>query len=144
MLSWLKSLWSEYPRLTLLRQLSSLFFYIYFMYMSTLPLSSDTAEEGIWSHDRWLWATMWLLGIELGTSRKAVNALNHWAISPVLSIYLKNNHFQSGFPNIHSYQLVGKKPSFCTYLPAFDVIIFLKRAILTEIRWNLKTAFPDD
>jgi hypothetical protein len=29
-----------------------------------------------------LWATMWLLGIELRTFRRAVGALNHWAISP--------------------------------------------------------------
>ena len=53
------------------------------MYMSTLQLSLDTPEEGIRSHYRWLWATMWLLGIELRTSgRAAVSALNHWAISP--------------------------------------------------------------
>jgi hypothetical protein len=28
--------------------------FIYFMYMNTLSLSSDTAEEGIRSHYRWL------------------------------------------------------------------------------------------
>jgi hypothetical protein len=28
--------------------------FIYFMYMSTLSLSSDTPEEGIRSHYRWL------------------------------------------------------------------------------------------
>ena len=33
-------------------------------------------------HYRWLWATMWLLGIELRTSGRATGALNHWAISP--------------------------------------------------------------
>jgi len=33
---------------------------------------------------RWLWATMWLLGFELRTSVRAVNALSHWAISPAL------------------------------------------------------------
>ena len=33
-------------------------------------------------HYRWLWATMWLLGIELRTSGRAVSALNRWAISP--------------------------------------------------------------
>jgi hypothetical protein len=47
-------------------------------------LSSDTPEDGIGSHYKWLWATMWLLGIELRTSGRAVrfSALNHWAISP--------------------------------------------------------------
>jgi hypothetical protein len=54
------------------------------MFMSTPLLPSDTPEEGIRSHFRWLWATMWLLGIELRTSGRAVGALNHWAISPAL------------------------------------------------------------
>jgi hypothetical protein len=45
------------------------------MYVSTLSLSSDTTEEGIRSHYRWLWATMWLLGIELRTSGRAVLAV---------------------------------------------------------------------
>jgi hypothetical protein len=42
-----------------------------FMYVITLSLSSDTPEEGIRSHYRWLKATMWLLGIELRTSGRA-------------------------------------------------------------------------
>jgi hypothetical protein len=41
-------------------------------------------EESIRSHYRWLWATMWLLGIELRTSGRAASALNPWAISPAL------------------------------------------------------------
>jgi hypothetical protein len=36
--------------------------------MSTLKLSSGTPEEGIRFYYRWLWATIWLLGIELRTS----------------------------------------------------------------------------
>jgi len=50
--------------------------------VNTLQQSLDTPEENIGSHYRWLWATMWLLGIELRTSGRAVSALNHWAISP--------------------------------------------------------------
>jgi hypothetical protein len=50
---------------------------IYFIHTSTLQLSSDTPEEGIRSHYRWLKATMWLLGIEFRTPRRAVSALNH-------------------------------------------------------------------
>lgn len=38
-------------------------------------------EEGIRSH-RLLWATTWLLGIELRTSGRMVSALSCWAISP--------------------------------------------------------------
>ena len=43
--------------------------------MSTLLLSSDTPEENIGSHYRWLWITMWLLGIKLRTSERAVSAV---------------------------------------------------------------------
>jgi hypothetical protein len=46
------------------------------MYMNTLSLSSDTPEEGIRSHYRWL------LEIELRISGRRVSALNHGAISP--------------------------------------------------------------
>jgi hypothetical protein len=52
------------------------------MYMRTLQGSSDTPEEGIGSLYRWLWATMWLLGIELRTFGRTVSALNPWVISP--------------------------------------------------------------
>jgi hypothetical protein len=45
-------------------------------------VSSDTPEEGIRSHHKWLWATVWLLGTALRTSGRAASALNHWAISP--------------------------------------------------------------
>ena len=55
------------------------------MYRSTLSLSSDIPEEGIRcirSQYRWLWATIWLPGIKLRTSGKAVSVLKRWAISP--------------------------------------------------------------
>jgi hypothetical protein len=48
-----------------------------FMYVRTLSPSSDTLEESIGSHYRWLRATMWLLGIELRASGRAVSTLNH-------------------------------------------------------------------
>jgi hypothetical protein len=67
---------------------ATLFFfliYLFYINVSTLLLSSDTPEEGIRSHYRWLWATMWLLEIELRNSGRAVSALNHWAISPAPS-----------------------------------------------------------
>jgi hypothetical protein len=46
-------------------------------------LSSDTPEEGIRSHYRWLSATMWLLGIEFKNSERTTSALNSRAISLV-------------------------------------------------------------
>jgi len=45
---------------------------LFIIYKYTLSLSSDTPKEGIGSLYRWLWATMWLLGIELITSGRAV------------------------------------------------------------------------
>ena len=36
-----------------------------------------------WNY-RWLWATMWVLGIKPGGSGRAASALNHWANFPVL------------------------------------------------------------
>ena len=47
--------------------------FIYFIYMSTMSLSLclQTPEEGIGSYYRWLWATIWLLGIELRNSGRA-------------------------------------------------------------------------
>ena len=50
--------------------------------------SSDTPEGGIRSHYRWLWVTMWLLGMELRTSGREDSARNRWAISPVLKTLL--------------------------------------------------------
>jgi len=63
------------------------------MYVSALSLSSDTPDEDIGSLYRWLWATMWLLGIELRTSGRAVGALNHWVTSPALFLFLKRCYF---------------------------------------------------
>ena len=62
-------------------------FKIYLFYVSTVLFSSDTPEESIKSHNRRLWATMWVLGIELRTSGRAVSALNSWAISPAQGWY---------------------------------------------------------
>jgi hypothetical protein len=64
-----------------------IYLFIHLLYVSTLQLSSDTPEEGIRSHYGWLWATMWLPGFELRTFRRAVSALNHWAISPAPQSY---------------------------------------------------------
>jgi hypothetical protein len=67
---------------------SILFFKIYFLFIWVHCSCLQTHNRrGIRSHCRWLWATMWLLGIELRTSGRAVSALNHWAISPAQIIY---------------------------------------------------------
>jgi hypothetical protein len=54
--------------------------------------------KGIRSYCRWLWVTMWLLGIELRTSGRATGALNLWAISPAPKLtlhYKKKNSLQN-------------------------------------------------
>ena len=58
------------------------------MFVGTLSLSSCAPEKGIGSHYR-LWAIMWLLGIELRTSGRAVSAFNPRAISPALNPILE-------------------------------------------------------
>jgi len=63
-------------------------------------LSSDTPEEVIGSHYRWLWVTMWFLGFELRTSGRAVSALNHWAISPAPNLYVFRVVLYVFLPNV--------------------------------------------
>jgi hypothetical protein len=89
--------------------MQKLYIYIY-MYMyththththtHTLWLPSDTLGEGIRSHYRWFWATMWLLGIELRTSGRIVSALNQWAISPVVDLTVLLSHMDPGAQKI--------------------------------------------
>jgi hypothetical protein len=62
--------------------------FIYLLYEYTAAIFKHTLEECIGSHYRWSWATMWLLGFELRTSRRAVSALTHWAILPALKFLL--------------------------------------------------------
>jgi hypothetical protein len=50
--------------------------YLFSAYEYTVAVFRHT-ERGIRSHYRWLWATTWLLGIELRTSGRTVSALNH-------------------------------------------------------------------
>jgi hypothetical protein len=58
-----------------------LFLQIFLVYECSICMYTCEPEEGIRSHHRWLWATMWLLGFELRTSGRSVGALNRWAIS---------------------------------------------------------------
>jgi hypothetical protein len=55
----------------------ALFFFFFFFLVRFIlyEYTVDTPEEGIGSHHRWFWATMWLLGIELWTSGRAVSTL---------------------------------------------------------------------
>ena len=63
--------------------------YLFIMY-SVLPAYQKRAPR--W-HYKWLWATMWLLEIELRTSRDTVSAFNLWAISPALLFFFKSVYY---------------------------------------------------
>ena len=75
--------------------LLSLKYFLFFIYLLCIQYSVCVyvcrPEDGTRPHYRWLWATMWLLGIELRTFGRAGNALNHWAISPALKPILEGN-----------------------------------------------------
>ena len=57
--------------------------YVY-VWEYTVAIFRHTRRGCIGFHYRWLWTTMWLLGVELRTSGRAVGALNCWVISPAL------------------------------------------------------------
>ena len=54
------------------------------MYECSICMYVYMSEEDVRSHYRWLWATMWFLGIELRTSGRAVSPqLPVWVLLPV-------------------------------------------------------------
>lgn len=56
--------------------------YVYFDYICVLHYLHAWYLWMPWGWAcRWLWVTMWVLGIEPGLSEKADSVLNHWAIS---------------------------------------------------------------
>jgi hypothetical protein len=63
------------------------FIYLFYIWVhcSCLQTHQKRASD---SHYRWLWVTMWLLGIELRTSGRTVSILNCWAISLALGFVL--------------------------------------------------------
>ena len=90
--------------------ISVLFLFLIFIYLLCIQypvcVYACRPEEGTRPYYRWLWATMWLLGIELRTFGRADNALNHWAISPAPSVLFFNSYssrklfflfFETGF-----------------------------------------------
>jgi hypothetical protein len=80
--------------------------YLFYVYKYSICMYNFILE-GIRSHYRWLWATMWLLGSELRTSGRAASALNRWAISPA-----SLQTFQA--------QMCSRHPCFCPLAPAFS------------------------
>jgi hypothetical protein len=83
------------------------------------------AEDSIRSRYRWLWATMWLLGIELRTSGRVDSALNWWAMSPApICLISKNSIWTGNF--LFRLRLVGHNPQqfSCLHLPsAGDIFV---------------------
>jgi hypothetical protein len=60
-----------------------LFIYLLYGYECSSCMSTYIPVESTRSHFRWLWATMWLLGIEVKTSGRVVSALKYWDTTPV-------------------------------------------------------------
>lgn len=58
--------------------------YWYFAYTPHVYRKNRYRTPWDWSY-RWQWAATWTLGIELGSTKWAVNALTHWVISPAQS-----------------------------------------------------------
>ena len=74
-------------------------FYFYFMRAVFFPTCMFvhcvcTQRDQQWNwRCRWLWATMWVLGIEPKSTGRATSALSHWTILPVpRHDFLKVNH----------------------------------------------------
>ena len=79
--------------------------YIFYVYEYTVAIFRHT-RKGIGFHYRWLWAIMWLLGIELRTCGRAVSAPNHWAISPAQErSFSALSEDWNSVPSIHVQQL---------------------------------------
>ena len=107
---------------------------IYLFIMCTmvcLHVSLQT-EVGTRSYYRWLWATVWLLGIELRTSGRTVNVLNHWAISPAPFFFsylwssapgLKNGLLVQVTPQKHI-QSGQDFPTYCSVLWSSEAFYF--------------------
>jgi hypothetical protein len=60
-------------------QLPFFFFNIYLFYLCQFTVTifkhTRNPNQGFWFHYKWLWASMWLLGIELRTPRRVVIVL---------------------------------------------------------------------
>jgi hypothetical protein len=52
---------------------------------------------------------IWLLGFELRTFRGTINALNHWAISPVLSLFFFKTYLFIMYSVLPVYILASQK-----------------------------------
>ena len=65
------------------------------MYLCSICMYICMPEEDMRSHYRWLWATMWLLGIELRIFRRENSALHHWAISPATVFWIRMKHIHN-------------------------------------------------
>ena len=80
------------------------------------------ARRGHQSHYGWLWATMWLLRIELKTSERAVSALNCWAS---VSLFFFFNMENILFFTISKLLLYMETTLLCTFMEHFYLFFFL-------------------
>ena len=99
------------------------------------------------------WATMWLLGIELRTSGRAVSALSLWAISPapVPSYYVwvwgqpglqetvSDNRKSTGSPNIPPNSMLHERGRFWSIL---KILLFKLNYLVNSLDSIKSTSLP--
>lgn len=84
------NLWDHYIFLTSVFSFSNFFYFTQisfiksFLYLLCIQCSDCRPEKGTSSYYRQLWATMWLLELELKMSGRVASALILWTIPPAL------------------------------------------------------------
>ena len=107
-------------------QFEYLDFYFFNVYECSVCIDAcRERKEGTRSHYRWLWPTMYLLGIELRTSGRTTNALNCWAVSLAPWIpWLLSFNFHSVYATLDCYLCFQSvSPSFLVGLKMKTLLI---------------------
>lgn len=75
-----------------------------------------------WSY-RWLWATTWEQGIELGSSTRATSVLNWWVISPApFLIFCVQNYLCYGINMFSQFSFPGGISELTSFVQARSVL----------------------
>jgi hypothetical protein len=87
--------WEIVMKLTTI-MLFNTFFFMHWCYLPACMSVWGCQVPCNWS-ERQLWATMWVLGIEPWSSRRAVSTLNQWTISPAHVYDILKEYFSTFF-----------------------------------------------
>ena len=113
----------------------SLFFVRFISYMWVHCRCLQThLKRALDPHYRWLWATMWWLGIELRTSGRTVSALYHWAISPAQDSVSLNK--QKVIHNFYFYFCPLYPIELCSFSMCNLLYTYIKLTVLSRAWWR--------